>query len=150
MKSIIPLVLSTITILCFQNCAPGDLLPTDGPANFTTDETFVPYIQEFEKHYQGSTANIPIGFADLASTYAGVCYRSGGHAYIKIDKAYWPKMSEYQKLNLIFHELGHCALNRGHTEVSGVLECPTSFMHPQVMSTGCIARYLEDYIKELF
>lgn len=156
MKSIIPFILSTITVLCFQNCGViPDVQETDQRPDFSTDPTFEPYIQEFEAHYNRSTADIPIAFDDLDPSVAGVCYRSyvAGSvrfAYIKIDRNYWPKMSEYQKLNLIFHELGHCALNRDHVKSDSVRVCPTSFMYEQVLDTSCIRSNINSYIQEMF
>jgi hypothetical protein len=59
-------------------------------------------------------------------------------------------MSEYQKINLIFHELGHCVLNRDHVPSDSVRLCPTSFMYDTVMGTGCIKDHYDEYIKEMF
>lgn len=149
------IVLSFLTIF-FQNCAkPSDVMNAFHVPDFTTDPEFAPFIRDFEVLYKRSTSEIPIGFADLGPGLAGVCYRTavGGQivaAFIKIDKAVWPTMSRYQQMNLIFHELGHCALNRNHTPVNSVLVCPVSLMHPQVLTTECLKQHLAEYIDELF
>lgn len=160
LKSIIPFILATITILCFQNCGNAfqvqkDVKQAEPGVVYVTDAEFVPYIQEFEYFYKESTSHAPIAFADLEEKIAGVCYRSfvGSsliYAYMKIDKTYWPKMSEKQKINLIFHELGHCVLQRDHVSSDSVRECPSSFMHDTVMSDYCLDKYYDDYIKEMF
>lgn len=156
MKSLIPFILSTILVLFFQNCAaPFDVRDVDRPANFLTDPQFIPYIQEFEHYYKSSVSHVPIGFKDLGPNIAGICYRTifDGktiYAYVEIDSLYWPTLSEHQKINLIFHELGHCAMNRDHVPFEAVRLCPTSFMHYQIMGNDCLKANYEDYIKEMF
>lgn len=157
MKSLIPFILSTITVICFQNCGQpfADVQYTNRPPPFVTDPTFNEYIESFESYHKASVMDIPIGFSDLEPKIAGVCYRTIYNGtmhpnYILIDRKYWPTMSEYQKTNLIFHELGHCALNREHVTPDGVSLCPKSFMDPTIMSTDCLVQHFEDYIKEMF
>lgn len=156
MKSIIPLIISCITLLLFQNC--GTTFTSQQTVKqivTTTDQQFYPYIQEFEYYYGETTAHIPIGFADLDPKIAGICYRSviAGktlNAYIVIDYDYWYKITEYQRINLIFHELGHCALGKPHVPSDSVSLCPSSFMFEQIMSTSCIRDNYDAYIEELF
>ena len=156
MKSFIPLILSSILILCFQNCGPGfQAQQSDNAGNFLTDPAFVAYVQEFEYYNRSSVSHIPIGFVDLKDEYAGMCHRIsyGGrvvYAYIEIDKEYWGRASELQKINLIFHELGHCALNRDHPPADSVRMCPTSFMHYQIMSDWCLQEHFNEYMEEMF
>ena len=156
MNPLIPIIVSAFMILFFQNCAPiHDVQQADPSVNFVTDEEFTPFVREFEFYHKASAAHVPIGFDKLPAGIAGTCYRTRMNgvtiqAYIKIDKEYWPKMSEIQKVNLIFHELGHCVLNRGHVESDSVRLCPTSFMHDSVMSTSCLKDHYDEYIKEMF
>ncbi len=156
MKSLIPFVFSTLIVLCFQNCGTGfDVRNASNRANFLTDPQFIPYIQEFEYFHGSSVSHVPIGFADLGEKIAGVCYRTviDGkilYSYIEINREYWPTISELQKINLIFHELGHCALNRDHVESDSVRICPISFMHYQIMSTDCLFNNYDLYLEEMF
>ncbi len=161
MKFIIPFILSCVLILFFQSC--GTPLDPKVPTRriiTITDPTFHSYIQEFEHYYGKSVSEIPIGFADLDPKFAGTCTRSimAGTAnnsyiaisYISIDRTYWYKLSDYQRINLIFHELGHCALNKKHVPSDSVGVCPTSFMFERVLSTTCIRDNYDAYIEELF
>lgn len=156
MKSIILLAISLFTIICFQNCGThSDVRPAGRPPITQTDIEFIPYIQEFESYYGKTVGHVPIGFADLDKKIAGVCYRSivGRQilrAYILIDKDYWYLISEYQRINLIFHELGHCVLNRDHVHSDSVTLCPKSFMFEQVISNSCLQQNYYDYIEEMF
>ena len=61
---------------------------------------------------------LSIQFGTLPEKAAGVCSELGGqmsgsHA-IEIKKEYWIGLTDIQKERLIFHELGHCELNRPH------------------------------------
>ena len=71
-------------------------------------------------------------------------------AYIKIDRDYWNKASQYKRINLIFHELGHCVLGRDHVEWKTPNECPPSFMHNSIVSNYCLKKYYKNYLKEMF
>lgn len=155
MKSIIPWLLSTGLIVFFQSCAPIDVHHAPKEADFETDAIFIPYIQEFESYAGINTSSVPIGFDDLPNNWAGVCYRSrsGGvtlHAYIKIDRVKWSRTSDLQKYNLIFHELGHCVLNRKHVHTEAPRFCPASFMHDTVMSDYCLRENWQVYMTEMF
>lgn len=51
----------------------------------------------------------------LISKYAiGVCSRE--HNQVVIDKDYWEYSSKIEREALVFHELGHCVLDKEHTE----------------------------------
>jgi hypothetical protein len=62
---------------------------------------------------------LSIQFASaLPEDAAGVCSELGtgtsGSHEIEIRKTYWETLTDIQKERLIFHELGHCELNRPH------------------------------------
>jgi hypothetical protein len=159
LKSIL-LLLLVLAAVTFQNCAmPYDVHDDKPKVNHVTDPTFIPYIQDFEQRSGQSVAHIPIAFVDLGGNNAGLCYRgfTNGHlsyAYIEIDQRYWSFMTEYQRINLIFHELGHCFLQRKHVTINITAPvtsaCPTSFMHDTVMSQFCLEQYYDVYMKEMF
>jgi hypothetical protein len=94
---------------------------------------------------------------------------------VTIDTKYWKGLSEIRKKALVFHELGHCTLFRGHTstkwddgsieykiekflfwigffEDKGYLDdnCPASLMHPYTLSDHCLKNHWDYYIEELF
>ena len=63
-------------------------------------------------------------FARLESEVAGYCIPTFG---ILINEDGWDSYEEYQKKELIFHELGHCALGLSHSD-DGLM---TSKMHSE-------------------
>ncbi len=93
---------------------------------------------------------------------------------IWLDKPWWDSHTQLEKEELVFHELGHCMLFRPHTELSkatglmgwiermlfkiGIAErkgylkdgCPSSYMHPTILSESCISNHYEYYNDELF
>ncbi len=81
--------------------------------------TFQPYVDAFiieaAKHGQTidfSDTGLSIQFRDAVDQETGgVC--KGNHQ-IEIEKFFWEDLSEFDKEGLIFHELGHCELNRRH------------------------------------
>lgn len=59
-----------------------------------------------------------------SKSWGGVC--SKGEIFI--DQNWWVHSSVLQKEQLVFHELGHCAVGLGHAKgIMGEKEIPTSF-----------------------
>lgn len=65
-----------------------------------------------------SLLNIHADFSDLEEgNVVGKCVTYADDVKkLIIDQSYWDKSSSLQRELLIFHELGHCILHRGHTE----------------------------------
>lgn len=64
---------------------------------------------------KSKVGQIEITFAKLPSRIAGYCIVPFiGQRYIQLDTEYWARASEDDRLSLMLHELGHCALNRKH------------------------------------
>lgn len=114
------------------------------------------YIEQFEfdayRYGRSLIINdLVVEFADIESPYEdrvilGKC-RSGDSQRpprIQIDREHWPKLNSIHKEILMYHELGHCILNRGHIdEVSSI------------MNTFLLSWYAYDtnefyYLNELF
>ncbi len=141
-----------IILLLLIGCGSGEIkLPKD------TDPTFTPYIHEFQKAW-GKDIKTPINFGDMDKGIAGVCHSwTNGHTEIEIDKDFWDYAMEYQKEVLIFHELGHCELDRRHdfgtVELDGNT-CPSSVMRTPLFHIyeifDCYELNRDYYIEELF
>lgn len=144
----------------FQSCGP--ILDDNQPTCCRTptapsDSAFTNYIGEFEYYHGKKTSQIPVYFGDLKEGIAGVChyFRIGSGpirwGYVEIDREYWGVISEFQKINLIFHELGHCVLGRDHVPFgNSVMMCPTSMMYDTVLSTQCMENNYQQYLQEMF
>jgi hypothetical protein len=71
---------------------------------------------------------------------------------VKVAKEYWQNGTESEKEFYIFHELGHCLLNRDHLDTKDASGNCLSIMHST--STACKFSYSEanrkSYLDELF
>ena len=122
------------------------------------DKEFVSYVSVFEAMYKKSIGDISIGFEKLESSTVGRCtIWSSGYRQIRIDPDYWHSASEEKRIGLIFHELGHCVLNRTHTSktfyysglsINGYV--PASLMHPDNFYSAFFSELESYYFYELF
>lgn len=149
---------------------------------FYADKQFTDHIDRFlelsrKKHLKirNHTVFGTLGYSDPDddSDTVGLC-----NYFLKkvtIDKQYWKRLNNTRREALIFHELGHCTLFRGHTDMKeddgtieykienflftiGVFEkkgylpdgCPASMMHPYMFGTSCLKKHRQYYIDELF
>ena len=115
-----------------------------------------PYVAEFNKACDvPPIIRIPAGFGRLPEGTAGVCneWRVGNMDYeeITIDRESWDRMGPAQRRHLVFHELGHCLLNRDHDNTMLDKNKPKSIMIESVPSNAAELWYLwkDYYINEL-
>ena len=117
---------------------------------------FAPFVEQFEADYGHSIGNFPIIFGDQTGNVIGVCkIWSDGYRQIEIDPTYWNNMnvSDAKRKALIYHELGHCILNRGHDSTmisSSFGTIPKTIMNPYLMDALSWAGLQTYYIGELF
>ena len=146
------LYISTIVVLTFfPSCSEE--------ASVDVDPEFLPYINLFEEEAQSRSVDISsrlentsITFNDLGSDSAGQCLTySDGRKEVQINQLKWPTYSEQEKEILIFHELGHCVLDREHDNNMSRGRC-ISIMRES--SSTCIVDYTGErrsvYLDELF
>jgi hypothetical protein len=151
------------------------------PSSIDNDEhnvEFSKYLESFKKD-MGSrvkTSDLKktsIRFGNLKSPEVGLCayIPIWGHSVITIDRNTWLKYSELERMDLIYHELGHCVCGLGHgwefgaypearleniiTSYScddGFFEdgCPMSLMYPYIMNKDCTKKHWADYTKDLY
>lgn len=178
-----------VVLFCNIGCAslPARFTPLYPP----NDPEFNIYIDDFIYRSHGMLGhrdfeNLDISFkpqdysagkiVDDASVI-GMCYWNwgilGAKNRIEIDPMYWKTAGEYEKWNLIFHEMGHCVCNLQHPDIkeeSGFIGwlndvgittvrkqehylrdgCPATIMHPLNLSNECVADHQQYYIQELF
>jgi hypothetical protein len=119
---------------------------------------FEPYFNSFLEEgllrgYDFTNNNINFYFADVElNNTAGLCY---GNDRIIIDRDWWNGANEKNKEWLIFHELGHCFLNRNHKNEKNINGECLSFMKGKENSFDCSENlystlWRDYYIDELF
>jgi len=118
---------------------------------------FEPYVRSFDSNYYRYTGktlpldNLEMEFADSASSGSdravGECnYRT---RKIKVIRKYWQSASSNERTIIIYHELGHCYLRRGHkSDKSGSM--PLSIMYPTIKTNNFFQDNKQDYLEELF
>lgn len=159
------LILFVLVLLTLTGCGSGL-----SPAQRTPDD-FRPYTEAFDAEAAArglnlhATDTLSISFADLAYSEGvgevGVCHYGIDNPLvgrsIQIDINAWPTLSEGEKTTLIFHELGHCLLNRQHTSKlipgtsdAGLVPIPASIMNPSIIPDDAFEANYPYYINELF
>lgn len=114
MSNIRFLLSGLLACLLFNGCMK------DNATEYVVDADFEEYVQRFiiEAAARGmeidfSDTGLLIEYSDrIVDGASGYCYL--GEHHIVIDKAEWTALTDTQKEYLIFHELGHCELNRRH------------------------------------
>jgi hypothetical protein len=138
----------------------GKIYNTNKQVNI--EEEFQPYIDSFVN--LSVDLNKPIIIDNLIvrygnnpdnDKYLGVCITGLETPIIEINPNYWVNLNESEKEHVMFHELGHCVLNRGHDEGQLLLEdlgyyIPKSIMYPYIFSSNVYESNYDYYVNELF
>ena len=117
--------------------------------------SFIVYYQAFEQAIGRDPNRISIDFAKIDSPAVGLCYYYDDATYnhIAIDGDFWSTASDNVRQELVFHELGHCALGLGHDEAThrlGTDTAPNSIMFPYVFGDSWYyTTYRQNYFDEL-
>lgn len=121
------------------------------------DAAFQPAVDEFlaaaaARGVDVDMRGISIAFGKTNSTSVAVCNHWDGS--IVVVEPYWKAVmtSENPELAtaLIAHELGHCALGRGHVDTK-LDDRPTSIMYPNVSALRLhFEEFSDEYFDELF
>jgi hypothetical protein len=138
----------------------GFLAASCGDDRLIVDPALEPYLDSFlellpdnSRLYKGISLQFTGDLGPGSSpntTKIGICYYSSrGKPVILIDKQDFYSLNEEVKNTLILHELGHCALGRGHTNRFLSDNCPISLMNPIVVNKNCWNTHKEYYINEL-
>lgn len=116
------------------------------------DPDLLPYIESFileanerDINLSIDSLGIEIKFENISDpSVIGRCRRdeNGNNESIAVDPIYWKQSTELEKEYVMYHELGHCVLNRPHTTASDGSNICLSIMEP---GTGelCMSNYNE-------
>ena len=153
---------SIIFMLCLLSSCEEDLFQT---SNSDTgypgvDQRLWTYFDDFE--YEARRRGYHFDLVELEITgvienipengVAGTCQYGNHLSHVTVDNNYWNASSYIDREFVVFHELGHCVLSRGHSEASfqnGICQ--------SIMASGtgsCLSAYTinnrEYYLDELF
>lgn len=92
------------------------------------DNELLSYVKSFEDRY-GVRYYGDAVIGELDQSKAGMCSISVNRTVITINKMYMKSLSHYGLEELMYHELGHCALRLNHSNNKDEYGCPTSIMY---------------------
>ena len=104
--------------LVILSCEKNDDLytPDEGePTNSRfIDPDFIPYVNSFIE--EGAKRGVSIDIANINMIFSESTMTNGecGGGQVRIKKSVWETQDDCYREYLVFHELGHCALDRGH------------------------------------
>lgn len=131
-------------------------------SNNSTNPVFTSYIASFEQAARAETGNtqftigdVPINFGDTENPdFQGVCFTyENGQKEIIIRESWWSTAEDSYRESLLFHELGHCSLNREHDDSTFQVQSKSyksSMMSSVIVAPRDYNAYKSAYWKELF
>lgn len=72
---------------------------------------------------------------------------SSGEIYINVEK--FEKLDEFEKENVMFHELGHCDAHLGHNDGYEFDGCPKHIMNSSRAAPKCYEYKRDQYIEDM-
>ena len=159
--------INRIAILCIGlmilGCSQDSVEEVVEPVTFpNVDEQLVPYFERFQQEAAARGISVNLATAGIEGVVeeideqhvAGQCSynRFNNPRLVTVDASFWRRSSNLFKEFIVFHELGHCYLNRGHLESSFSNGVCTSIMRSGV--GDCFDNYNQNtrdyYLDELF
>lgn len=118
---------------------------------------FLRHYDEFAQHYGHSVRNVGARLAkslDGDALTVGQCWSwSNGDLEIVVLESWWLHSTEIEREIVVFHELGHCVLQRDHSTVMidfAQRSVPESIMYPIILTPALYRARRLDYLLELF
>ena len=148
-----------VLLVLFVACTKQEVvIPTD---NTTTDSELAVYFDRFIEEGRSRGWDVPDDLNGITGSISdigerdviGLCYyNSATPNSIVIDREYWNSANDYGKEMVVFHELGHCFLDRDHYEGENSNGVCLSLMNSG--TSGCYTQYNNNnrnwYLDELF
>lgn len=158
------LALATAMVLISACTRDFDIVePEPDPIQFggLVDERLIPYFLNFETEARRRGINVDLTDARIVGrmdqinegNVIGTCSYNGHQPnLVTIDLNYWNRVGQLGREMVVFHELGHCFLGRGHLESAFLNGVCASLMNSG--TSGCQVAYTatnrEAYVDELF
>ena len=94
---------------------------------------------------------VVFSFTSFFGSTIGMCrMTSSGNNSVQFSASAWNKGSEIFKEMLVFHELGHCLLGRGHKNSRHSDGRPESLMNSYIFNERLYLPSRDQYLKELY
>lgn len=143
-----------VIILMITGCGkpPQDVVvsPQQPILPIVVDASIAPYFIRFTQNIGIDSNGISANLAALTYPTLGQCTISGPNKTVTIDPTFWANASDNEHEELVFHELGHCAMGLGHINTLNPYNCPDSIMYQyEFGSSTCYANSKPYYYGEL-
>lgn len=153
------LILISSFAMMASSCAPKQ---KDHEAFLQVDSAFSDYVHNFEQvaaqeHQPLVINDLVVSFGDTPNlNETGVCeWAENTTPTVIVNQRIWNTLNDYDKQEVIFHELGHCILRRVHqsTEImayNNTMQIPESIMYPYRITGSVYRDNMVHYNDELF
>jgi hypothetical protein len=124
---------------------------------YDVPEEFAPYVERFQQEAAAngvhlSITDLRVQFGQMRSaSETGACEINGDETpTITVNQAAWDRRSDAEREELMYHELGHCALKRQHNLARAHDGRPASIMNPYSLGRHTYEQHRDEYVAELF
>lgn len=152
------LAVISFIVLSASACAPKE---KQHEAFLQIDSPFQQYVSNFEQ--VSAEEGSPLTITDLVVSFGvtnslnetGVCeWAENETPRIIVNQRIWNTLSDYDRQEVIFHELGHCVLRRVHQNgemlaYNGTTSVPASVMYPYRIPGTIYRDNMDHYHAEL-
>ena len=140
-----------------ETCLEDVTIPPFVPEPQTIVETSLQpltseYTERSNNELDGTVLTSIVLTNDFADNVIGSCYifdkgTPNETRRIKLNKEYWDSQTDDNKRSLLFHELGHCVEDLGHTDGAGNGECAVQYYDDIIkVMDACAEKYTDYYI----
>lgn len=147
------LILVIVLVLLATGCGRGSVVPAVDQGEFLT------WVERFEEaatsqgfDLGGRARTVAFEYVDIAKDTTALCHTdllSG--PVIRINRANWEKRNDTDREVVFFHEMGHCALGRGHRDGQATnYMMPVSLMNSDLVQGNLYKSKRSYYLDELF
>jgi hypothetical protein len=138
MKSAIAsILLATLTVAC-------------SPPRYPVPAGLQDNVSTFQALYGKKFENVSYAFGSLPYPALAQCLPYSDHGEITIDRSSWDERSAAVQRSILFHELGHCVLHRGHRDDTDSDGYPVSIMNSYELSDRELTERYDGLVSELF
>lgn len=119
------------------------------PIEYGKDPDFIPYINTVKKLSNGnlSAKGLHIHYTNFRPKALGTCFTWRNE--ILINKKHWQKMTHYDRILLMAHEITHCQKGIKHLNGLTYWGCAKHYMHWQDTGNWCNRIRFKEYVKQM-
>lgn len=135
--------------------------------SFNVDPALMPYYQKFidsgkSRGTDYSTNDLVMQFGETQGQVIGYCRKQESYNWnlftketvstpvVVVKPSWWANASEASKRELVYHELGHCLMNKEHNTSRSSFGQPESIMYPYHIGGNFFSYWEANYLDQLF